>query len=146
MKSSWLRLVGGLALVGIAIIISLSGCSANAAPGEQLITRAPDASVALGSIRMQATADLSQDKDAVDFAISVAKFADPSREIARVNTTVSVGSTKDVSTGDNPGSDTFKITATRKGDDVVVTIYSRINDNGRVSQPSVRFLARAQQP
>ena len=144
MKSSQLRLLGGIALVGIAIIVSLSGCSANAAPGEQLITRAPDASIAFGSIRMQAAADLAADGSRVEIEISVAKFTDPSREIARVNTTVPVGSTQDVSTGEDAGADTFKITASRKGEDVVVTIYSRITDNGRVSQPSVRFLAKAQ--
>ena len=144
MKSSWLRLFGGVALVAIAVLLSMTGCSANSAPGEQLVTRAPDASVALAGIRMIATGNLSADHEKVDVTISVAKYADPSRELARVQTSVAIGSTEDVSTGENAGSDTFKISVAQKGDDVVVTIYSRINDNGRISQPSVRFLAKEQ--
>lgn len=142
MKNSWFRLIGGLSLVSLAILLSVSGCSANSAPGEQLVGRTPDASVALSGIRMSAIGDINQAGDQIDVVISVARYSDPSMELAHVKASVPIGTTKEVTTGKNAGSNTFTISTQRNGNDVVVTIHSRIMDNGRVYQPSVRFLAK----
>ena len=144
MKSSWFRFIGGAVLVTLAILLSISvtGCSANSAPGEQLVGRTPDASVAMSGIRMNAIGDFETGGEDVKVTISVSRYSDPSQEVARVESSVPIGTSKEVSTGKNPGSTSFTIDTTRKGSDVIVTIHSRILDNGRVYQPSVRFLAK----